>query len=325
MKSAADVMDASRPSRGARSPCVAPASSRWVGSAYNAACRHVPRVLLVAALLIAAGLLAHTALAQAPPTQPAETPAAEPMDPVCDVLFREYACGGKINTVDREAAIVLVASRGRNNGYWRVVLQALRDTGEERSSNEVAAVRILGKMLTVDGHGREILEEQERTGKPYGGQWAGPYVVLDDSVVDELLTRAKELKRRRDHRAEYYVEALAAAREPRTREYLLDVVRTGRAAHPGDRDCFSDECCLTAAIGLAKLREPAGVEWLIENCESTTRLNWRHVTSLPKLSQLGSGCCRALDELDDESQPELTTRAQWQAWWNRAKAELQAR
>lgn len=257
-------------------------------------------------------MLTSVAFAQAPV---ASSRAVERPDPVCETLFRDYACGGKINTADRDAATVLVASRGRANGYWQEVLKMLREA--DRPQVELSAVRVLGKMLAVDGRGREILEQQRR-GVPYRGQWAGPYVVLGDEVVAELLKRLSQFESRRDHRIPCYVEALAAARAPAAREALLEVVSNGEPAQPGSADGYGTECCLFAAIGLARMREPAGVEWLIEHCESDTRLNSQYPLRR-EYDQLGSACCRALGDCRNANTPEPETRAAWQAWWNQAK------
>lgn len=280
---------------------------------------HRTRYLLcrTVVLLTLSPLLAATGRAQTPTSAPAEPP-----DPVCETLFRQYACGGKINADAREAANLLVAYRGRGNGYWRVVLQTLRETDDEQT--ELSCVRILGKMLAVDGRGREILEEQRRSGKPYGGQWGGPYVVLDDSVVTTLLERATRFKDRRDHRIGNYVEALAAARDPRTRAFLLEVLH--KQSEPGrpDAHAYRSDARLEAAMGLAQLGVSAGVEWLIQNCERDDLLSLG-----PKLrsadERLGAACIRALDDISGDSPGARSTRADWQAWWDRAKADFAAR
>jgi len=265
-----------------------------------------------AVVFAAALLLVTTAAAQPPTSAPANT---EPPDPVCDVLFRNYVCGGKVNSDDRAAAIQLVASRGRNIGYWRKVLKTLR---EVEPPKETRCVQVLGKMLEVDGHGRRIIADAKR-GKPYRGAWMGPYIVLDDCVVTELMQRARKAT---PHALEHYVRAIAGARDPRTRDFLLEIISRG------DEDLFTRSGCrpgtrLLAAVGLAQLDEPAGIDWLIEHCENKQLLFGWAAPPRPSEQQLGPACVRALRDITGEYKGDLSTKAAWQAWRERTREDAQ--
>lgn len=271
--------------------------------------------------VLAAGMLlaSNAALAQAPP---GPTTTAEVNDPICETLFHAYVCGGKINSDVREAAIVLVAARGRENGYWRNVWRTLRETDDEQV--EMSCVQIVGRMLAVDGRGREILAEEKRTGQRYGGQWGGPYVVLDEGVVTELLGRVERADNRQEYRIIHYIRALADARDPRTRDFLSEILRLSAGAAAPGRACYSAAAGLLAADGLVRLGEPAGVEWLIQNCESRELLPDRR-TPPPDVGQLGAACRAELQAISNDWSGERSTKAQWQAWWQGARSRFPER
>jgi hypothetical protein len=223
-------------------------------------------------------------------------------DLICELLFREYVLNsGKVNADEREAAICLIARRGRENGFWQQVLDTYRTASDSVAD---ACVLILGRMLVVDARGREIVAAEKRTGRPYGGQWGGPYIVLPDEVVDLIVRRAAGFtgSSRRAH-----LVALVQADDPRAKPVFEPLLEHGTTLD-------LDGCAVFAAVGLANLGQERGVQWLIEHCESKYWLGYAAATigetHSPWLDEL---CQTALRVLSGHH-VRRDTRDSWQRW-----------
>lgn len=271
----------------------------------------------------------------------------ERVDPICGLLFEEYVRGLKVDGFELQMACELIASRGRKKGFGRVVLAELR-RGDERT--ERTCVLILGKMLAEDARARDIINSPgfraDRFARP-------PGVGLGEDVVDELIRRTQ---RADDDRRDDYVIALARSRDPRSREFLRYVVRSTqerrereeeamRTGPPAPQDPRQDRNSTArrdtndqerqmvyslvaefySAVGLAQLGDPMGIEWLIaHHGDAAPDLPDRFGDESP-LSQgrnfagypvNGLSSAEALRSLTGQN---LTTRAEWQAWWQKAR------
>ncbi|MDO8683204.1 MAG: hypothetical protein Q7N50_06960, partial [Armatimonadota bacterium] len=216
-------------------------------------------------------------------------------DAICETLYQEYVIRGgdtKKNTSDIQAACDLIASRGRNRGFWQVVLDGL---GKVKENEQRWHLSILGQMLQEDAIDRENMARKDagmiqRAGAPQ----------LPPEVVAELLNRAAKVRR---FTQEYYAVALVRARDPRTKDFFSKILK---------RDDPAEESLqFHAAVGLANLGDPAGVEWLIANCEgvsTTVGAAW----PFPIMDRnLSSRCQTALWALDGKRNWKPRTKAEW--------------
>ena len=284
-----------------------------------------------------------------------ETPAAETqgvrsffgkeqVDPICGLLFEEYVRGLKVDGIEQHLACELIASRGRKKGFGPVVLAELR---RDEQRTERMCVRILGKMLAQDARARDIINRPRF--RP--GQFAQPPGVgLGKGVVDELIRRAE---RAAGDRCDDYVVALARSRDPRAGEFFRHVVRSVqgeremedaamRAGPPAAQDprqdrnaterretsgqqrrtAYSLEAELYSAVGLAQLGDPVGIEWLIAHYGSPVADPFGAVEHKSRLGPAPSyagtafSTAQALRILTGQN---LTTQAEWEAWWQKAQ------
>jgi hypothetical protein len=232
-------------------------------------------------------------------TQPAGT------DPICELLFSEYVQKQGHYPEEWHAAVCLIAARGRaHNGFWREVRDTYRTAADPVAER---CVLILGKMLAVDAHGREIVAEEKRTSRRYEGAWAGPYIVLPDEVVDLIVGRALQSSgpSRRAH-----LLALVQSADPRAIPVFAQVLGPGATVN--------EENMLLAAIGLANLGQERGVEWLIEHCELDRWFGLPPATIGNTRSPWLDEPCQTALRLLSGHHVRRDSSANWQQWWQTA-------
>jgi hypothetical protein len=254
------------------------------------------------------------------------------VDEVTQQLFEQYvARSGKIETESVMAATHLVAERGRNNGFWRNVLEELQRNDQK---SEIGCVRVLGKMLATDAAARDAIRRHKETGEV--SQWVAT-VRLAPEVVNELLERGRKADR---FHIDDYTIALARARTSEARDFFKSILRATRedapfaVVPPPERDApeppitdpvsdkvigfaptapYHSECTrFHAAVGLAQLGDSEGIDWLIENCESTEGSVERGRPVGAHGSDLGDCCVGALRQLTNKHA--LTDKVAWAAW-----------
>ncbi len=222
-------------------------------------------------------------------------------DPLCQMLFDTYiAGGGKIDTSTLMAASHIVAERGRQTGFWRVVLRELQ-RGKEHG--EIGCVRVLGKMLAIDAAARDVIREGKKTEQ--ASAWAAS-VCLGPEVVNELISRSTEADR---FRIDHYAIALLRARVPEAAEFFRRILHDDAGEH------YLPSARFHAAVGLAQLGEPDGFEWLIKNSENplpTVSNAWP--SRVPNLN-VDTCSVAALRELSGERN--LKSKQEWESWWEK--------
>jgi hypothetical protein len=257
-----------------------------------------------------------------------------PADEVTRQLFHQYvARQGKITTESVLAATHLVAERGRETGFWKEVLAELR---RNNPNSEIGCVRVLGKMLATDAAARDTLRRQKETGEI--SAWIAR-VCLPAEVVTELIERGRKADR---NRVDHYVIALARARTPEPRDFFKAIVTapaarqnpftepapapragttppntaptpTGPAATAPVNFYHTESTRFHAAVGLAQLGDPAGIDWLIAHCDDTTGSVWHaRPCGTPPGGSLHDCCLAALQQLSNDRT--RTTKTEWQAW-----------
>lgn len=236
-------------------------------------------------------------------------------DEVTQQLFEQYvARQGKINTQSVMAATHLVAERGRETGFWKIVLAELR---RDNQQSEIGCVRVLGKMLATDASARGAIKRQKETGEI--SAWI-PSVCLDSEVVTELVKRGGKADR---FRVDHYTIALARARVPEASDFFKAVLRAARAIDPTTDEpnteippngpYHMDSTRFHAAVGLAQLGDMEGINWLIANSE----YNEGTVTNAPPQGAPPGGslhacCTEALRHLSGERSK--GSKAEWAEW-----------
>jgi len=245
-------------------------------------------------------------------------------DDICKGLFEAYiARQAKTSRKTILAASQIVTERGRVTGFWKNILAELK---RDREQSEIGCVQVLGKMLAKDATARDIFRRQKETGEINA---MVSYVCLSPEVVAELIERGQKADR---FRVDHYAIALARARVPETRDFLESMLRktTGRAETGGDHQdrnvsvltgwYYLDSTRFHAAVGLAQLGDPAGIDWLIANSEygqgTVSNACPRGVTNN---SSLSTCCVAALRQLSRERNliprgRNLKGKSQWKAW-----------
>lgn len=212
-------------------------------------------------------------------------------DELCQELLTKYVLTqGKINQNEVDAACDLLAYRGRTRGFWLPVLEELK---KGNAGSEMACIRILGLMLEGDASARSILASGEETA-------VLQFVCLPDEVVPELILRAEK----RDPVLDLYIIALARSRDERCKDFFTRILNDSPRT-------YSDSNKFHAAAGLANLNDPAGVEWMIANCERSTADVWH--ASPARIRSLDTNCVLALRSVSNNSG--LTTRSDFETWW----------
>ena len=216
-------------------------------------------------------------------------------DVVCETLMADYILRvGKIESDTVNAAIELIAARGRNNGYWQTVLDEFRKSDPSDSqSPSPNLLAILTEMLAVDGHARWLRSRPEELKT---SAWAAD-VRLSPAVLEAILAKAPAAARFQFDR---YVQAVVAAHDDRAKEFLLGVLNRradGRAA-----DSFpiagDQEVEFHAAAGLANLGHRPGMAWLVEAPLGDTPMLEKRIHALQDLTGL-----------------KYKTFEEWRAWW----------
>ena len=235
-------------------------------------------------------------------------------------LFETYVVRPvKVNTSTVLAASHIVAERGRESGYWKVIFAELKKGNEQ---SELGCVRVLGKMLAIDATARDAIRRHKETGEL--SAWVAS-VKLSPDVVTELIERGRKADR---FRIDHYAIALAQARVPAARPFFESILvpqkadpdpfdipnKKGEAEQAPTPVRHSESTRFHAAVGLAQLGDAAGVNWLIANCEySQGRVENVWPYNAPRGGDL-SACCQAvLEQLSGEN---LTGKAEWTAWSN---------
>ena len=271
--------------------------------------------LLVAFALSAYFTSSNAAWAQDSAAVSVASEQAASSDVVCEVLMRDYLLGGfKIEQDNIDAAIHLVAVRGYSNAFWRVVLaefdrtfdadEFARDRKDDffaklspnaqefmRFSVRRNMLSVLRKMLAEAGKERWV-DERTRRGEMLQRSSSLYFDATRDSkLLDRVIARASEARP-----SEFALFALAvrASHDPRGKAFLQEILRRKPLVHGRlDAQCV-------AAVGLAELGEPEGVEWLINHLDTPDHVHMLIVshTEMPLPDRSVSELCgRALTEL----------------------------
>jgi len=246
--------------------------------------------------LLSALVIGMAVASNAPRATSAAGPAADrPTDVVCETLMADYILRvGKIESDTVNAAIELIAARGRNNGYWQTVLDHFRNRDpNDQSSGSPNLLAILTKMLEVDGHARWLRSRPEELKT---SAWVAD-VRLSPAVLESIIAKAQVASRFQFDR---YVQAVVAAHDDRAKDFLLGVLN--RRANGGGANSFpiaaDQEVEFHAAAGLANLGHRAGVAWLVAAPLGDTPMLEKRIHALQDLTGL-----------------KYKTFEQWQAWW----------
>lgn len=273
--------------------------------------------------------------------------ASDSADMVTEHLFRQYVVGrGKIPTSHVNAAIELVAARGRSESFIRIVLAEFEKSCKTDNSRTIRRnlLALMSKMLAVEGGQRWRYERARRTGEvelsattvtPMPSPENDKIVYRESEMLARVIARGRQADR---HDIDAFVIAVRQAHHPQGKPFLLDVLRnppdplsaelqTGTVGAPNARGKWPDnvggswlDAKFHAAVGLAELGEHAGVEWLIRQSEqnefgvgsmsaSLNHAPHREVTR----SNLRESCIHALADLS--GLPPTDESAQWKAWW----------
>lgn len=217
----------------------------------------------------------------------------------CRAYFETYIMRRKkVNPATVIPISHIIAVRGRDNGFWKNVLRELKKDNE---ISEIGCVRILGKMLAIDASAREVIRRERETGEI--SQWE-PSVQLGPEVVSELVKRGKEADK---FRIDHYAIALARAREPEARQFLLMVLQDDT------NEDYISSAKFHAAVGLAHLGDPRGFEWLISNINNTSHTVSNALPSKISDATISTCCVATLCVLSGEQK--LRTRQEWTDWW----------
>lgn len=220
-------------------------------------------------------------------------------DQISQMLFDAYiARRGMINWSTIAAASHIVAERGRNSGFWKIVFSELQ-RGKEDS--EIGCVRVLGMMLAIDALARDRIRWEKETGQV--GQWVAS-VCLGPEVVKELIDRGRAANRLR---VDDYAIALMRARVPETTEFFRTILRDDTGLH------YMDETEFYAAVGLAQLGEADGFTWLIKNSENQLPTISKAWPSGVSNHNLDTCSVAALRDLSGEKN--LKSKKEWESWW----------
>ena len=214
-------------------------------------------------------------------------------DELCKILFRYITSNTAKDMVDRGAASDIIAGIGRINGFWKPVLEELRNGN---SWSEPWCIRILGKMLEGDAMARDNIKANADT-----PMFSQKYVGLPAEIVPELITRCKN----QNVYLDLYLIALARARDERCEPLFIEML------HDSYDKSHSDSQKFHAAVGLVNIGKRVGVDWLIEHSGKS----FKEVTrALPARRQfLDISCVLALRSLAGSN--DLTTKTDFENWW----------
>lgn len=223
-------------------------------------------------------------------------------DPICDALFREYIeQGGKISPSDMQAASNLIVSRGRPKGYGKIVFEGLNTVA---GRDEIRYIDILGKMLEKDSYSRDAIKAGT-TGK----MQMAMIIAVPDFVVPALIDRSEKAD---TYVGDSYVIALARARDERTQDYLMRIMKSGDTGQNWDSMKFH------AAVGLANMGDKAAVNWLIgctDDSSGSVSFAWPKSISDNSIAASAIAALRVLS-----GQKNLSTKSEFEDWWKTAEA-----
>lgn len=281
----------------------------------------------------------HAPAAAAPGANAAQPSCAVSMqesDPICRALYDQYINRvGKIDSESVDAAITLVAARGRSHGFWRIVLEEYENSFEKEGKLTVRRnlLAVLSKMLERDGWSRRNHEMTQRTGQYPQTVFNAP---LGTEGVDRLIACADKVDR---HEIDDFVLAIRGAYDHRTKDFFHEIMERGKArsvdSDPTRTPAFTTygdsvvhkATLFYAAVALAELGDPKGVEWLIEHTEEPggeTNLG-RTTHRYANGSRCWSNCRHALSDLAGPDVGVLESKTEWQTWWDENKAEFKSR
>lgn len=261
---------------------------------------------------------------------------AEAMDPVSKELFENYLVHAfKISSDDVQAAIQLVASRSAGHIEAEDVIMSTLERADNKTVQR-NLIAVITKILAKDGAMRWQRELEARTGET--GQAAtafqrrgqsGANAADSDAPLRGLLDRVLALGRNADRaNIDDFVMALRQSHHPAGKEFLLDVLRNPETGITDGK--WSDNIGGTwrdakfhAAIALAELGDPAGIQWLIAQTDDRFGHGGEvsrapHVG--PAMKSLRNCCVHALSELS--GQPATLTQSEWQHWWSNNQSEF---
>ena len=214
-------------------------------------------------------------------------------DMVTEHLFRQYICvNGKITTSSVRAAIELVAARGDHERFRPLLMEELEKSCQEGGSRVVRQnlLSTLQKMLASHRHGGARWHYEQKQQAQRDGKEVFPSAVIqpvsDQALYQNspMLKRVIELAYQADSAdIDHFVLVVRQAHHPQSKAFLLDVLQNpestiaptspaggGAARQRQAKSIWSDgqggswrDAKFHAAVGLAELGEPAGVEWLI--------------------------------------------------------------
>lgn len=216
-------------------------------------------------------------------------------DEICQLLFDTYIVTNyKIDTAEIDAAQEIIASRGRMRGFWNPVLEELRKNNDW---SQARCLDILGCMLESDASARDNIRSGAMTA-------AIQLVCLPSDVVPELIARARESK---PTLLDHYMIALARARDERCKDFFLEIINNQ------DTNSRYKSTQFHAAVGLANLSDPAGVEWLIQHCEGFSDSVWVAVPWGTR--NLDTCCVLALRAVS--ARADLAGKDEFGEWWQK--------
>lgn len=290
-------------------------------------------------------LLAPRAAAQAPqhaPTGPAA--ADEDIDPLTKQLFREYVVrNGKISTNRVAAAIELVAARSRGNArFQETVIEEFEKSCQDKDSSTVRRnlLKLMRKMLAAEGALRWHYERPQ-DGEPFAAAVSPPIpadpkvLYADSKMLACILARGRQSDR---SDIDSYVLAIRAAHHPQGKQFLLDVLQNPESTDPFDANDpdvnqgkWPDnlggswrDAKFHAAVALAELGEPDGVQWLIAKAKPNDFGLDGSVFRVPHArsasGSLRESCRYALADLSG-IQPDGDAD-RWSTWWAENKAKF---
>lgn len=214
-------------------------------------------------------------------------------DEICQLLFDEYVVP-KAKGYRSEAAQELIADRGRMTGFWKPVLEELR---KNDSRSALSCLDILGLMLQGDANARDYLKSGAMTAMVQR-------VCLPTGVVPELMTFAEKPD---NNLLDHYIIALARARDERCKDFFTEILKGQEGRSHSKSEQFH------AAVGLANLADPAGVEWLIQHCENANGSVYLAAPPARTTWSLEKSSTIALQSL--ASRTDISSKKGFEEWW----------
>lgn len=278
-------------------------------------------------------------------------PAAVPAvgDPLTQQLFSQYVnVNGKIPTAEVRAAIELVAARGAPDQEFKNHVLAEFETScrsDNRRTIRRNLIAVLTKWLEREGQWRWQLESETRA-KEIGQAAAiqpdhGPLAFAESTMLEKLI----QLGRQSDSSdIDAFVVAVRQAHHPHGKAFLLDVLNNRQAGgdpfaiegsvaeKPSGEAVWRDamggswrDAKFHAAVALAELGDPTGVEWLIAatlpNDFGIDGTVFRGQHRSVHRGSLRENCIYVL--IDLAGQPQRDRNQNWTVWWAENREQFQ--